>query len=53
MRDVRKLTVTGNGKTYYITIPLWMIKQLKWRKGQKVSINLEGSRIVITDWKGK
>jgi antitoxin component of MazEF toxin-antitoxin module len=51
MKDVRKLTITGNGKTYYITLPLWMIKELKWKKRQKVSIELEGEKIILKDWK--
>ena len=49
--DVRKLTVTGRGTTYYITIPQSMIRQLKWKKGEKKTIRLEGDQIVIKDWK--
>jgi len=30
--DVRKLTVTGRGTTYYVTLPYEMIKSLKWRQ---------------------
>jgi len=49
-QDVRKLSVTA-GTTYYMTIPLEMIRQLGWRKGQKKIIRLDGKRIVISDWK--
>ena len=48
----RKLTVTGNGKTYYLTLPLEIIRELKWRKGEKKIVMLENKRIVIEDWKG-
>ena len=49
--DVRKLAMTA-GTTYYLTIPLEMIRELGWRKGQKKVIRLENGRIVISDWKG-
>ena len=49
--DVRKLTQTA-GTTYYVTIPRAMIKQLGWKKGQKMTVRLEGERVVIEDWKG-
>jgi len=51
--DIRKLVVTGKGRTYYITIPRKMIKKLGWRKGQKVEIHLRGKRIWIKDWERK
>ena len=51
--DVRKLTVTGGGTTYYVTIPYEMIHELGWRKGQKKVIKLENDKIVISDWKGE
>ena len=53
MKDTRKITVTGNGKTYYVTIPRWMIEELRWRKGQKVTLKLRGKRIFIGDWEKK
>ncbi len=49
--DVRKLTVTGGGMTYYVTIPQEMIRQLGWKKGEKKTIKLEGDYITIADWK--
>lgn len=48
----RKLSLTAGGTTYFITLPKAMIKHLKWRKGQKKTIKLEGERIVIEDWEG-
>ncbi len=50
IEDVRKLTVSG-GKTYYVTLPYEMVRQLKWRKGERKTIRLEGDTIVISDWK--
>ena len=48
--DVRKLTLAGRA-TYYVTIPLSMIRSLKWKKGEKKVIRQEGEKIVIEDWK--
>lgn len=51
-QEIRKITITG-GTTYYITIPKWMIEKLRWRKGQKVVVNLKGKKIEVEDWKKK
>ena len=48
---VRKLTVTGSGKSYYLTIPKEIIKTLKWKKGEKKIISTDGQRVLIEDWK--
>ena len=48
--DTRKLTLTGK-TTYYVTIPQEMIRELKWKKGEKKTIRQEGAKIVIADWK--
>lgn len=46
MKDVGELTVTGN-KTYYFTLPKWMVEKLKWRKGRMVEIKLKGKRVEV------
>lgn len=47
---VRKLNKVG-GTTYSVTLPIEMVRHLRWREGQKVSIELEGDQIVVRDWK--
>jgi len=47
---IRKLTMTA-GTTYYVTIPRDMVRRLRWKKGEKKVVRLEGDRIVIEDWK--
>lgn len=51
-QDVRKLSVIA-GTTYYVTIPLEMIRQLGWKKREKKLIHLKNDTIVISDWKGE
>jgi len=48
---IRKLTVTGPGKTYYLTFPQEIIRKLNWRKGEKKIVSQQGDKIVIEDWK--
>jgi bifunctional DNA-binding transcriptional regulator/antitoxin component of YhaV-PrlF toxin-antitoxin module len=49
--NIRKLTVTGPGRSYYLTLPKKIIKALKWKKGEKKVVVKEGKRIIIEDWK--
>jgi len=39
--------------TYYITIPVDMVRSLKWRERQKVVVKKFGKGIRIVDWKPK
>lgn len=47
---IRKLTVTGQGKSYYVTLPLDLIKALKWKKGEKKVVYETEGKIIIKDW---
>jgi len=48
-KNIRKLTKTG-GHSIGVTIPIDMIRDLKWRERQKVVVKKVGKKIVITDW---
>jgi|ETNmetMinimDraft_26_1059896.scaffolds.fasta_scaffold92454_1 antitoxin component of MazEF toxin-antitoxin module len=50
--EVRKLTPMGD-YSVYIVLPRSAIKELGWRKGQKVVARRSGRKIVIEDWKPK
>jgi len=47
---IKKLTVTGKGKTYYLTFPQEIIRSLNWRKGEKKIVRQDGKKITIEDW---
>jgi bifunctional DNA-binding transcriptional regulator/antitoxin component of YhaV-PrlF toxin-antitoxin module len=49
-KTIRKISTIGPGKTYYITLPRQMLRELKWRKGQKKIIFREGNKLIIVDW---
>lgn len=50
-RYTRSLYKTGGGKTYTVTLPIDIIRELKWQSKQKVEVRRNGDRIMITDWK--
>ena len=49
-KNIRKLTRVGK-TSLCVTIPVEMVKELKWRERQKVVLNLKGGKITIEDWK--
>jgi len=48
-RNIRKLTKSG-GKSISVTLPIEIIRELKWRSKQKVVVEKRGESIVIKDW---
>ena len=51
---LRKLGRTGNAasQSYYVTLPIEVIRTLKWRDGQKLVVKKSRNKIVIEDWTG-
>lgn len=47
---IRKLTRVG-GTSIALTLPIEMIRALKWREKQKVIVKQQGKKIIIEDWK--
>lgn len=47
-RVIRKLY--KHSRSYALTIPIELIRELKWQKKQKLFIKKEGKGILITDW---
>jgi antitoxin component of MazEF toxin-antitoxin module len=52
-RNIRKLTRMGAGWSLGLTLPVEMIRKLKWRERQKVVVKLRGKNLIIKDWKKK
>jgi len=48
-KNIRKISKTGE-YSYYVTIPREFIAELKWRKGQKVTVKKFGNKLVVQDW---
>ena len=48
-KNIRKLTRVGRG-SISVTIPVEMVKQLKWKERQKVVLSLKNKKVTIQDW---
>lgn len=51
-REVRKLTKVGK-KTIAVTIPIEIVRELKWKERQKVTVKKVRGGVLIKDWKSK
>ena len=51
-KNIRKITKTGI-TSYSVTLPIEMVRKLKWKQTQKVEFELDEKRerIIIKDWK--
>ena len=49
-REMRKLRKNSGG-TVLVSLPIEIVRELKWRDGQKVVVKKRGEGILITDWK--
>lgn len=49
-RNTRKLRKTKRGSVL-MSLPIEIIRNLKWRDGQKVTVRQYGKKIIIEDWK--
>jgi bifunctional DNA-binding transcriptional regulator/antitoxin component of YhaV-PrlF toxin-antitoxin module len=38
-------------RSYYVTLPIQVIREFRWKEGQKVVVEKRGKEIVIKDWK--
>jgi len=48
-KNVRKLARMGS-RSIGLTLPIEILRQLKWREKQKVVVKKRGKGILITDW---
>jgi len=49
--NIRKIQQAGKKGSYHLTLPIKIMRKLKWRQGQKVVVKRVSERIVIEDWK--
>ena len=52
-RNIRKLSRVGRGRTIAVTLPIELVRELKWREKQKVVVKKRGKGLIIEDWKAK
>lgn len=51
-KNIHKLTKAG-GKSIVVTIPIDIVRKLRWREKQKVVIKRVGKRVLIQNWPSK
>jgi len=49
-RNIRKLTKIGR-QSIAVTLPIEIVRELKWRERQKVVVKKSGKKLIIEDWK--
>ena len=48
-RNIRKITKSGGG-SYYVTIPIELMREVRWKERQKVIVKKRGKGLSIIDW---
>jgi antitoxin component of MazEF toxin-antitoxin module len=48
--NVRKITKVGK-QSLAVTIPIELVRELKWKERQKVVVLKKGKSLIIKDWK--
>ena len=51
--NIRSLTKIGGGTSYAITLPIDIVRELKWKEKQKLTVTQKGNTLIIADWKKK
>lgn len=46
MKETRRLTKLGK-HSFYVVIPAYMVRGLGWKERGKLSVSLEGEKIVV------
>lgn len=46
MRETRKLTKLGK-HSFYVVIPAYMVRGLGWKERIRLSVSLEGEKVVV------
>lgn len=47
--SVRILSKAGTG-SYQITLPIGLVRKLKWQQRQRLVVRASGKKIIIEDW---
>lgn len=50
---VRSLQKTAGGSTYIVSLPIEIVRELKWQAKQKLVVEKHGSGILIKHWQEK
>ena len=46
--DIRKLY--KHNQSYALTLPKYLVRELKWQERQKLVVTKQGKKLIIEDW---
>lgn len=46
IRNIQK-----SNRSYHVTLPIEVVREFRWKEGQKVVVEKRGKEIVIKDWR--
>jgi antitoxin component of MazEF toxin-antitoxin module len=49
--DENVRNIQKSRQSYHVTLPVQIVRKLKWQERQKVVVEKRGKEIVIKDWK--
>ncbi len=47
--NIRNLTQNSTG-TYSISVPISLVRKLRWQRGQKLTVRQQGKKLIVEDW---
>lgn len=48
-QHIRSITQNSTG-TYSLSVPIQVMRELGWRKGQKIVVKRQGKLLIVHDW---
>ena len=51
MSEENVRNIQKSKRSYYVTLPIQVMREFRWKEGQKVVVEKRGKEIVIKDWK--
>ena len=51
MSEENVRNIQKSKRSYYVTLPIQIVREFGWRENQKVVVEKRGKEIVIKDWK--
>lgn len=48
-QQIRNLTQNTTG-TYNVSLPIQLIRELRWQRGQRLVVTRQGKKLIIQDW---
>ena len=49
-QNVRSISQNKTG-TYQMSLPIELVRELKWKNHQRVVVKKQGNKLVVEDWK--